>query len=405
MQAEWTRRGLASLLALTAGCVAARTVHADSQPQILSEDIQEIPLTVHVLRPLLELVEERRKIRSEEDADYSNRIDHELNRDRVNFLLYSWGETHEPPEIEWAIIASQTFLTIDLSTNTAGLVSWTHDIRAPEVERYLRSQDDFDGIPKRIDQAYYYGGKELMRRVVEDATGLSVDTTAIFPDTILASLVNRITGPIRVNIPKDFWAHPVYIGGRKYPARPFKQGMATLAGEECLQLIKSVPINDTAPVLEHNRRKHAVIEGIRRELRRIDVPLKIAQFMKTQLDAGNLTLDFDLTPLLLNLEDPRLLAQIMGSMFSKDASSFFPSIEKTIYIVDPAHGDGGVQWARANAAVNFITREDVEFGMYPKQHGWEIPHMKEFIANPYSPDLVNDYWLPMRKRIKDLLLA
>ena len=181
--------------------------------------------------------------------------------------------------------------------------------------------------------------------------------------------------------------------------------MATLAGEECLQLIKSVPINDTSPILEHNRRKHAVIEGVRRELRRIDVPLKIAQFMKTQLDAGNLTLDFDLTPLLLNLEDPRLLAQIMEGVFSKDASSFFPSIEKTIYIVDPAHGDGGVQWARANAAVNFITREDVGFGMYPKQHGWEIPHMKEFIANPYSPDLVNDYWLPMRKRIKDLLLA
>jgi hypothetical protein len=75
-----------------------------------------------------------------------------------------------------------------------------------------------------------------------------------------------------------------------------------------------------------------------------------------------------------------------------------PKIERSTYIVDPAHGDGGVQWINANAAENPITQKDIDAGMYPTL-AMEVP----INANPYG-DLVSGYWQSVRGLVRETLL-
>ena len=76
--------------------------------------------------------ERRRAELAKTDPDHSRRIDKALNDGRVNFLLFGYGETHEPPATEKAIIGSQTIISYDTHTRKADIISLTHDIRAPE---------------------------------------------------------------------------------------------------------------------------------------------------------------------------------------------------------------------------------------------------------------------------------
>jgi hypothetical protein len=81
----------------------------------------------------------------------------------------------------------------------------------------------------------------------------------------------------------------------------------------------------------------------------------------------------------------------------KGNPAFLPRINQSKYIVDPAQGDGGVQWVGANAAVNSLTRKDVEDGVYPSMD-MEIP----INANPYG-DLPTEYWTSVRTLVETAL--
>ena len=71
-----------------------------------------------------------------------------------------------------------------------------------------------------------------------------------------------------------------------------------------------------------------------------------------------------------------------------------PSVNRTLYVVDPASGDGGVQWVQANARDNAITRQDIAFHRYGEL-AMEVPYH----GDPYGSDLPRDYWPDVRKLI------
>src|SRR5262249_37976896 len=84
-----------------------------------------------VLHPFLVDAKRRRQANATEDPSYWTRLDPKLNSTRLNFLLYGYGETHEPPLTERAFIGSLTIFSYDYATRKIDLVSLTHDIRAP----------------------------------------------------------------------------------------------------------------------------------------------------------------------------------------------------------------------------------------------------------------------------------
>src|SRR5207247_6818882 len=123
-------------------------------------------------RPFLLEANRHRKANAAEDPAYWSRLDPKLNATRLNFLLFGYGETHEPPLTERAFIGSLTIFSYDYTTRQIDLVSLTHDIRAPEIERYLYDQTHQPIGPIKIDRAYNTGGVDLMPRNTEYATGL-----------------------------------------------------------------------------------------------------------------------------------------------------------------------------------------------------------------------------------------
>lgn len=363
------------------------------------------PLTEY-LEPIIKQVSNKRAKRALVDNLFYERVDPELNKDRINILLFIWGETHEPPDLERATIGSHSLISVNNTSHAADKISWTHDIRSPEVERFLI--DDGKPFTKaiKIDQAFFAGGFDLMRQTVESATGLSIDFQIAFSDEIMVDLINKIYGKLKINNPKKFRAHSIYYKENKYPEEEFKQGVVEVDGLKSLYYIKSVPVNDADPQIEHNQRKYRVLKSLKERTSGIIIYLQLLRFLQEKADAGVIQLDFNPSELFYDLENLNSFFKIGTSMLSDNSMErIMPKDGKEIYIVDPAHGDGGVQWTSANAAFNPITRKDFDLGIYNKDFGYEVPYHPDlpFTANPYATDLINDYWFPMRWRIKELL--
>ncbi len=354
--------------------------------------------------PLANEANRRRAEYAKSDPEHSRRVIRELNADRVNFLLYGYGETHEPPRTERAIIGSQTIVSYDLKARRADVISLTHDIRAPEIERELAKR----GVKTRavrIDQAYSVGGFKLMRLTLENATGLAIDYQVSFRDAALSNLIDGVFGGVEVDVPMAFDVHPFYLDGKKYDKGQFAQGVQRLSGRQVVQFIKTVPIAEGAyhPSLEHNVRKALVLDALMQSVgenyRERMFWLKGSAFLTGELLTGSITYDFDPIVLIVNNIGATTASfqKVMGRTTS-DAVRL-PAIGQTRYVVDPAHGDGGVQWAAANAAVNPITKKDIENGVYPSLD-FEVP----IDANPYG-NLVTEYWPSVRSLVRDTLLS
>jgi hypothetical protein len=75
-----------------------------------------------------------------------------------------------------------------------------------------------------------------------------------------------------------------------------------------------------------------------------------------------------------------------------------PTVARTMYVVDPASGDGGVQWVQANAHDNPVTRHDLDQHVYGEL-AIEVPYH----GDPYASDLAAGYWSDVRKLVASRL--
>jgi hypothetical protein len=354
------------------------------------------PLFERVAHFLLTDVAHRRADRARADPSYWHRVDATLNEGRVTVLLFGYGETHEPPLTERAFIGSYTLVSYDKTTGAVDLVSLTHDIRAPEIERLLQPRQQTPVGPIKIDQAYSMGGFELMRQTLEDATGLSVDAAVAFDDAAIAGLVDQVLGGLDVDVPAAFTTNPFYLGGKKHPQGSFPAGRQHLSGMQVIQFIKTVPVEATYDKrLEHNARKHLVLSALMDALKPTGDPTQVARsvlFLNSALGDGTVAFDFDARA---------MLGDTFGNLLGgSDEHAAQPHVARTIYVVDPASGDGSVEWVRANAVINSITRRDVEEHRYGDL-AMEVPYH----GNPYAPDLVTQYWSEVRTLTRDRLAS
>ena len=352
-----------------------------------------------VLHPLLLEAKRHRQANAASDPTYWTRLDRRLNSTRLNFLLFGYGETHEPPLTERAFIGSLTIFSYDYATRQIDLVSLTHDIRAPEAERYIHEQGQARVGPIKIDRAYSVGGFDLMRRTIEDATGLAIDFQLAFREAAIQGATDSVFGGLDVNVPLAFKVNAFYLDGQKYPAGEFQKGMQRLNGIQVIQFIKTVPVEQHYdPSLEHNARKHLVFKSIMNTLKEhtSDVAFlgRAALFFSGQVANDSIAYDFDLRTLVV--DNLRNMMTDIGRPGATDSE--MPGVDRTMYVVDPASGDGGVQWVQANAHDNPITKQDVAFHVYGEL-AMEVPYH----GDPYATDLPSGYWLDVRKLIASRL--
>lgn len=375
-------------------------------PYEAAPELPSGPLSVYdrMLQPFVKEAERARVERAKTDAEFNKRVDKALNDGRVNFLIFGYGETHEPPRTERAIIGSITMVSYNLKTRAIDLVSLTHDIRAPEVERYKRSQGVAQRFPLRIDQAWFEGGSSLLKTTVESATGLAVDFEITLPDSAIADFVDGVLGGVAIDVPSTFTVNPFYLKGVKYPEATFAKGPQTFDGKQVIQYIKTVPVENPNAYnrnLEHNARKHQIARGMLAALKSNAMnPLfywKMLGFLNRTGGGEAIEFDFDMKTLLFN--NFAAIAPSLGSLVvDAKQGEAVPEVRRTIYIHDPKSGDGGVQWIRGSADINPITRRDVAAGLYPDMN-LAIP----VGANPGAADLVTGYWAGLRQRIRLLL--
>lgn len=358
------------------------------------------PLFEALMKPFVEEAQRRRHERARNEPDYAKKIDVALNENRVNFLFFCWGETHEPPLTEKGIVGSHTIVSYDYRQRELAIISLTHDLRAPEVERLAHPNSKSSAM--RLDQAYLWRKDQALNRLVlENATGLAIDFQIFCRESAIQRLVDEVFNGVEVEVETTFQVHPFYLDGQKYPAATFPAGRQKLNGTQVLQFIKTVPVSSGyyGKNLEHNSRKAVVFKGLAKALenqsQNREFWLKAWTFAGKEAVSGNLSVD---SPLAMFTSVLMAGAELAGNK-NAFAGSGLPEIKKSLYVVDPCCGDGGVQWVSANAAVNPLTQKDISESVY-QGLDFEVP----VGANPYG-DLVTEYWGSVRQLVKKFLLG
>jgi cell envelope-related transcriptional attenuator-like protein len=361
-----------------------------------------------LVQPLSQEAQRRRSQRAEGDPQWNERVDLALNRGRVNILLFGYGypENYHPGSGAFGYEGSPTIISLDLLKRTADLVSLTHDIRAPEIEREVAKPGQKVTAIK-LDQAYAIGKFDLMGRTLEDATGLSVDFQIAFNETMIRDLVDQVFGGVAVDIPRAFAGIPVYIDGVGYPAR-FEKGPQRLTGTQVVIFIKTTPVVRAGRYygkdLEHNVRKALVVEALLQAWKEKSVDsgfwANLVWFiLAEQARLGDRRIDYDFDPMALAVGNIQTLLPHLGEI-NRVGEIGFPEIRRKIYIQDPANGDGGVGWVARLAFLDSRVRRDVELGVYPPSGvGFAAP----IGGNPYGEDLVLSYWPSVRDLVKQTL--
>lgn len=353
------------------------------------------------LEPLATEARQRRlERRAADPAEYDRRIDPALNRDRVNFLLYGYGVTYETGG-DGVVIGSHTVVSVHARRSTVDVVSLTHDLLAPEIERYQRARGKtIKGA--RIDGAYATGGFDLQRLVVEDATGLSVDFQLNMDEQFIRHLVDTSFGTIEVDNPLEFETQPFILDGVKHDGKRFPQGKVRLDGFETMRYMKALAVAYDRRI-ERNVRKHLVFRALLREVEaHCANPLWLVgagALLAGELRSGRLLGDFQVDDLILrNLGG---LVEIARTRVARGDSrgSAVPELGASLYVVHPMVGDGGVWWLWEEAMVNNPRiLADLKSGAYPDD-ALEIP----IHGDPDAADLAAGYWQSVRALVKKTL--
>ncbi|MEP7200871.1 MAG: LCP family protein, partial [Chloroflexota bacterium] len=338
-----------------------------------------------LLAPFVAEAQRRRAERWANDPTFAARMDPVLNRERINFLFFGYGETYEPPygpDFKGSI----NIFSLDLRTHTIATVTLNHDIRAPEVERFRATTDGKRG-PTKIDQAYPVGGFDVMRVAVEDATGLAIDFQLAMADGAILRAVDDLFGGIVVDVPFDFDALPIYFEGAPYPALHYPAGRERLNGLQALQFIKALNGGAYDRDKELTVRKQIIVKAMAEAAKREAVnPLfwtKAFGFLRGELDRRAIVYDFD---------PSELLAQSLQQTMARgtQVALTLPTIGASVYVVDEQSGDGGVEWITGSA--NPIIQQELANGVYA-DYSMSVPKGD---ADPYALDLVANYWPAVR---------
>ena len=161
------------------------------------------------------------------------RIDAELNTDRLNVALLGYGEEHDQTYDDVGV--SITILSLKLDTWDMASISLSRDIRAPELED--RSITEPPRWPRTLRAAYRQVGFDGVRPILEDATGLNIDFQVLIKDVFLRNYLETVSGPITLDVPKDFTTNVYRLDGVEHPSDFIQKGTQSLTPDPATTFI------------------------------------------------------------------------------------------------------------------------------------------------------------------------
>lgn len=241
-----------------------------------------------------------------------------------------------------------------------------------------------------------------MQRTMEDATGLSVDFQVAFPDAALKDAVDNVLKGIEIKIPDGFDTSAFFLDGVKYPEGHFETGIQAIDGFKTMQFMKALPTIYSRET-ERNVRKgivlQAMLQKVQTELANPGFWWRTLNFLSENLKPERVNGDLNIAPILFNTLKHLMTLAVKANISNIDLEKSIPEFGKTLYIVDPASGDGGVRWARGNQSP--AIQQDLRENVFPTEY-FAVPAGN---INPYADDLVEDYWQAVRDLVKERLTS
>ncbi len=317
----------------------AQPVPPTTKPEIspIATSTPEVNKFADILKPLIDTAMKQRTERSRKDPEYAKRIDNELASRFLTINLMTYWEEHG---ISYADMrGSMTLISYDLKTNRLTSVSFSRDIRTPEIERLIKSKTGQEASPQAMGVAFKNGGFDLMLQVV-------------MKDTVIRDLINDISGQVTVNVPKEHKVSSWRLDGKEQdPAGAYiPAGEQTLDALGVMRLIEAEDGYPDGKQDERSYRKnlvmHAVLDKVKEKVKSNRLAqLSLGSFLTNKLTRSNaplvgtkeLLVDFDWNLI------PSVI-QVMGAASGKLDKIEFPEIDPKAEFVlhDPYFGDGSV---------------------------------------------------------------
>ncbi len=379
-EASSITRGVATTAAgLGAGAIAAKAADDRASEQFykrltLSEKSNRA--IIEALRPLFSQAMMVREARGK-DPEVVQRIDPELNKNRVNFLLVGIGSERDMQLTDTIMMVSYSLID-----NSLDLVSIPRDLHAPEIDRHLIAAGQNPGV-FAINVAYSAGGFGLERKVIEDATGLYVDYITKFRNDALSKVVEKTLGSLELDVKEDVYEPEWVPGGRTFEV---KKGKRRLSSDDVYKFI--VSRRTSGDVDRAGRAQQvvgAIIDSFKAKLTDKNTSLAsktsfvvdILNCIKELNDTKLMENDSDILGIVLNniLAEPKAL-----QIFSEDNDGKMPSMRASV--IDFTNGLYYADPERLSKRQHLLT---VEGGDYKAQ------------------DLVTGYWARIRAVIEGFL--
>ncbi len=348
---------------------------------VLLEAAKVEPTKREILREMIlpRIISEVRQIRDKrvkEDPDYLKRIDKELNESRINGVLLGIGK-------EGTMTDSMMVFSYHLPTNTVFFLSLPRDLQSPEVWREGKNE-----AWSRINFAHQLGGINLVKEVLENATGLSIDLASVSRFDVLEDMIDKTVGYVEVDVEST-------IDDKKYPT---KEG----AGIDPFYLAKGRQKLNGATALKYSRsRTHQGGSDYVRAGRQQEV---LVAFFKRLVEESQKN-PFNKGRLALALRDI-VLAKIKQGRLNPDfdlEGMLSPALEEIVKMT----GEGILQqfsggWELGTPEMAGLVINNRNFVVGAGIEGVAITKIRG--GNPGSSNPRENYWKPIREEVRRQLL-
>ncbi len=370
------------------------------------------------IKPFIADAMTRRRKWAETDPSYHHIIDKELNENRLNIVVFGYGEEHGESYEEYG--GAPSVFSLDLITGKIAVLHFSRDIRAPDLEWLL---PEGQRRPITIRSVYKMGGTgekgfNQMRYLIGSMTGLVGDYQLVMRDVVLRDIIQNLAdGQLEVDIPKDHDTGNFRLDRKEYGDGLIRKGKQTMGVTELMRYVLAEDKNPQGKQDERSYRKNQVTESliqkVRGKFRQMSLFEKVTYLNSIksliEVELGNKNVEMEFDPNLISKAFDGIFAiagRFLGNL-GQNIELTIPEIDESKQLVfhDPFFGDGAITrvhniYNHPNSDGRIDNPKILEEVRKRQLPDWMlIPDG----GNPYSNDLVRDYWQSTRRAVARVL--
>jgi len=309
-------------------------------PEVKEEEINNFN---DLLKPVFDDAQKKREARAKAEPDYYHVVDKELNESLINIGVVGFSADYGE---------SLTVLSYNKKTGTITSVSCTRETLTPEVTRFYEQKDPSlkNSGRNNIDTnlfLYHDGGFNLMRKVIEDETGLSADFQVYLDNKFLHDFIQNVLGDsVEIDVKQDlnlYTPNSISKSG-KTETYTVKAGRQKMTADEVMRYILS-PETEFRPGKGNSipgRKNDIILAVFNRVLGQltqdpVNTLMAVKDFVDAKSKTDQVAYDFNLVGLMLAMVPGAVWAKLRGRELKPPAVS-----KDDLMINDTDFGDGGL---------------------------------------------------------------